>query len=561
MSAAEGAKDFIREMVAADLAAGRHGGRVVTRFPPEPNGYLHVGHARAILVNWGIASEFGGTFHLRFDDTNPSAEEERYVRAMQEDVRWLGADWGENLYFASDYFEQLYGYALELIRKGLAFVCDLTPEQMREYGGQIGQPGRESPYRTRPVEENLDLFERMRAGEFEPGARVLRAKIDMASSVLPMRDPILWRIQKTHHHRTGDDWNVYPLYDFAHPLSDALEGITHSLCSLEFADHRPLYDWMVENTSVPSQPRQTEFARLNLSHTVVSKRVLRGLVEGGFVEGWDDPRMPTLAAMRRRGYPARAIRDFNAGVGITKRENLIELARLEHHVRDVLNKTAPRAMGVLRPLRVVIENFPEDEVEWFDAVNNPEDPAAGTRKLPFSRELYIERDDFLEDPPRKFFRLAPGREVRLRYACLIRCVDVVKDESGEIVEVRCTWDPDSRGGDAPDGRKVKATLHWVSAAHALPAQVRLYGPLFSVADPMAELEEGEDVTRHLAPDSLEVLDDARVEAGVAEAVPGAPLQLERLGYFCLDPDSSPGRPVVNRTVTLRDQWAKAQRRG
>jgi glutaminyl-tRNA synthetase len=477
--------DFIRQIITRDVQAGKSGGRVVTRFPPEPNGYLHIGHARSICLNFEIAAEFGGCCHLRFDDTNPSAEEQRYVDAIERDVRWLGFDWGEHRYHASDYFEKLYGYAEQLIRRGLAFVCDLSPEAMREYNGTLTEAGRPSPYRDRSVDENLDLFARMRAGEFGPGARVLRAKIDLASSVLPMRDPILYRIQHTRHHRTGDTWHIYPLYDFAHGLSDAIEGITHSLCTLEFTDHRPLYDWILAQLDIPDPPQQIEFARLNLSHTVLSKRLLRRLVEEECVSGWDDPRMPTISGMRRRGYPAAAVRAFCDDVGLSKRDNLIQLARLEHHVRESLNRSAPRAMAVLRPLRVVIENYPEDQCESFSAVNNPEDPSAGHREVPFSRVVYIERDDFLEDPPGKFFRLAPGREVRLRYACLIRCTGVVKDAAGEIVELRCEWDPASRGGNAPGGRRVKGTLHWVSAAQAIPLTARLYGPLFAVEDPDA----------------------------------------------------------------------------
>ncbi len=556
--AAPGASDFVREMIAADVASGKHGGRVVTRFPPEPNGYLHIGHARSICLNFGIAEEFGGVCTLRFDDTNPTAEEEHFVRAIEADVRWLGFDWGEHRRFASDYFDQLYAWAEDLIRQGKAFVCDLSPAEMREYNGTLTEPGRPSPYRDRSVEENLDLFRRMRDGEFENGARVLRAKIDLASSVLPMRDPILYRIQDAVHHRTGDRWKIYPLYDFAHGLSDAIEGVTHSLCTLEFADHRPLYDWILAQLDTPSNPEQTEFARLNLSHTVLSKRFLRRLVEEGQVSGWDDPRMPTLSGLRRRGVPPEAIRAFCEGVGLTKRDNLIELSRFEYSVREHLNRTAPRVMAVLRPLRVVIENYPEDGEEHFPAVNNPEDESAGTREIPFSRELYIERDDFLEDPPKKFFRLAPGREVRLRYACLIECVEVVKDDAGEVVELRCRWDPASRGGNAPDGRRVRGTLHWVSARHALPLEARLYNPLFAEADPTAR--EG-DFVEALAPDSFERVVGAFAEPSLADAPPGQTLQFERLGYFCVDPDSTPGQVVANRTVTLRDSWAKVQKKG
>jgi len=545
--------DFIREMVAGDVAAGKWGGRVVTRFPPEPNGYLHIGHARSICLNFGVAADFGGRCNLRFDDTNPSAEEHRYVEAIEADLRWLGFDWGEHRYHASDYFEQLYRFAQDLIRRRRAFVCDLSPEAMREYNGTLTEPGRPSPYRDRSVDENLDLFRRMRSGEFEPGARVLRAKIDLASSVLPMRDPILYRIQDTLHHHTGDTWHVYPLYDFAHCLSDAIERVTHSLCTLEFADHRPLYDWILAQLEIADPPRQTEFARLNLSHTVLSKRLLRRLVEEHRVSGWDDPRMPTLSGMRRRGYPPEAIRAFCDAVGLSKRDNLIPLARLEHHVREHWNRQARRVMSVLRPLRIVIDNYPEDEEEYFAAVNNPEDPGAGSRQVPFSRVVYVERDDFLEDPPKKFFRLAPGREVRLRYACLIRCVDVVKDAAGEVVELRCTWDPDSRGGNAGDGRRVRGTLHWVSAAHAVPVTARLYSPPFAVEDPTAV--EG-DFVGSLAGDSVAVLEGAWAEPCLRDFAAGEVMQFERLGYFAVDPDPAPGRVVVNRTVTLRDSWAK-----
>jgi glutaminyl-tRNA synthetase len=554
--------NFIRDRIAADVAAGRHGGRVVTRFPPEPNGYLHIGHARAICLNFGLADEFGGRCHLRFDDTNPVTEDVEYVDSIQADVRWLGFDWGEHLYYAADYFEQMYGWAEELIGKGLAYVCDLSSEQIRAYQGTLTEPGRPSPYRDRSPAESLDLLRRMRGGEFAPGARVLRAKIDMASPVLPLRDPVLYRIVKASHHRTGTRWVIYPLSDFAHPLSDAIEGITHSLCTLEFTDHRPLYDWVVGNCSVPSRPEQTEFARLNLSHTVMSKRWLKKLVAEGHVRDWDDPRMPTLSGMRRRGYPPASIRGFCRDIGLTKRDITIELARLEHAVREELNRTAPRVMAVLNPLRVVIENYPEGQVETFEAVNNPEDPAAGTRRVPFSRVLYIERDDFLEDPPRKFYRLAPGREVRLRAACLIRCEGVVRDPSGGIVELRCTWDPASRGGDAPDGRKVGATLHWVSAEHALGAEVRLYEPLFTVEDPMATAAaEDRDPSAYLNPRSLTVLSGARMEPSLADAAPGTCFQFERLGYFAVDPDARPGALVFNRAVTLRDEWARLQRRG
>jgi glutaminyl-tRNA synthetase len=554
---------FVREMIAADVAAGKHGGRVVLRFPPEPNGYLHIGHGlRPVTLNFGLAREFGGRCNLRFDDTNPLAEEVEFVEAIMADVRWLGFDWGEHLYYASDYFDQLYRWAEELIENGLAFVCDLSSDEIREHQGTLTEPGRPSPYRDRSVAQNLDLFRRMKAGEFEPGARVLRGKIDMASSVMPMRDPVLYRIVKASHHRTGDRWCIYPMYDFAHPLSDAIEGITHSLCSLEFTDHRPLYDWCIANCSVPYHPEQTEFGRVGLTHTVMSKRWMKRLVEDGHVRGWDDPRMATLAAQRRRGVPPAAFRSLNRDLGLTRRNIMVELARYEHAIRTELNKTAPRVMAVLNPLRVVIENWPEDRVEEFDAINNPEDASAGTRKVPFSRVLYIEREDFLEDPPKKFFRLAPGREVRLRAACLITCESVVKDASGEIVELRCTWDPASRGGNAHDGRKVPATLHWVSAAHAIPAEVRLYETLFTVEDPLAEAAERDvEYTTFLNPHSETVLGECRVEPSLAGAEPGTAFQFERLGYFAVDPESKPGALVFNRTVTLRDEWAKVQKRG
>jgi glutaminyl-tRNA synthetase len=550
--------DFIRHIIRRDVEAGKNQGRVVTRFPPEPNGYLHIGHAKSICLNFGVGAEFGGPCHLRFDDTNPVTEEMEYVESIQRDVRWLGFDWGEHRYFASDYFERFYTHALELIREGRAFVCDLSSEEIFERRGTLTEPGIESPHRNRPVEENLDLFQRMKAGEFEPGSRVLRAKIDMASPVLPMRDPILYRIVKATHHRTGDDWCIYPLYDFAHCLSDAIEGITHSLCTLEFVDHRPLYDWVLDHVEAPCHPQQIEFARLNLTYTIMSKRGLKGLVEGGHVQGWDDPRMPTLSAMRRRGYTPAAIRSFCTAVGIAKRDNTIQLAQLEAAVREDLNVKAPRVMAVLDPLRVVIENYPEDRVEEVEAVNNPEDPSAGTRKVPFSRVLYIERDDFREDPPKKFFRLAPGREVRLRYAYFITCVDVVKDANGEVVELRCRYDPATRGGSAPDGRKVKGTLHWVSAGHALEGEARLYDVLFGREDP-TEVEEGGDFLANLNPRSLTV-STAHVEPSLAGATPGSRYQFERLGYFCVDPDSTSERLVFNRTVTLRDTWAKIARK-
>ena len=547
--------DFIRSLVARDLASGKYGGRVVTRFPPEPNGHLHIGHAKSICLNFGIALENSGVCNLRFDDTNPTSEDVQYVEAIMGDVRWLGFDWGENCHFTSDYFQRLYEFAVELIEKGLAYVCDQSSEQITELRGTLTEPGKNSPDRDRSAEENLDLFRRMKAGEFENGDRVLRAKIDMASPNLVMRDPILYRVHKVSHHRSGDEWCIYPMYDFAHCLSDAIESVTHSLCSIEFVDHRALYDWILDNLDVPSRPEQTEFARLNLTYTVMSKRVLRRLVEAGHVSGWDDPRMSTLSGMRRRGYPPAALRRFCRDVGVARRDNTIQLERLEHAVRDDLNANARRVMAVLRPLRVVIENYPEGQDEELDAVNNPEKPEMGSRKVPFSRVIYIERDDFMEEPPRKFFRLAPGREVRLRYAYFITCKKVIKDDSGEIIELRCSYDPATRGGDAPDGRKVKGTLHWVSAAHAVSAQVRLYDRLFDVENPL-DVPEGKDFTVHLADDSLITLSDCQVEPSLSSAEPGDRVQFERLGYFCVDPDSRSGSPVFNRTVTLRDTWAK-----
>lgn len=551
-------KDFIRTFIDEDIRTGRYGGKVHTRFPPEPSGYLHIGHAKAFGIDFGIAEEYGGLCNLRFDDTNPSKEEEEFVDAIMEDIRWLGFDWGDRLYFASDYFGKLHDLAVQLIEAGKAYVCDLTQDQIREYRGTLTEPGKNSPYRDRTVEENLDLFSRMRAGEFPDGSRTLRAKIDMASPNINMRDPVIYRILRATHHRTGDQWCIYPMYDFTHCLSDSIEGITHSLCSLEFEDNRPLYDWFVEQLGV-HHPRQIEFARLNLSRTVMSKRRLRRMVEEGHVAGWDDPRMPTLAAMRRRGYPPEAIRSFCDRIGVAKADSIVDIALLEFCVREHLNRFSPRVMAVLNPLKVVIENYPEGESEEIDAVNNPEDPSAGMRKVPFSRHLYIERDDFMEDPPKKFYRLAPGREVRLRYAYFVKCVDVVKDSTGEIVELRCTYDPETRGGDAPDGRKVKATLHWVSADHALPAEVRLYDHLFTVRNPM-DVEEGKSFIDYINPESSRILPVCYVEPGLKEAGPGSKYQFERLGYFCMDPvDSSPDRLVFNRTATLRDTWARIKK--
>jgi len=543
--------DFIREIIEEDLKAGRHS-TVVTRFPPEPNGYLHIGHAKSICLNFGIALEYGGHCNLRFDDTNPTREEAEYAEAIQRDVKWLGFDWGEHLYHASDYFQQLYAWAEHLIRAGNAYVDDLNPDQIREYRGTLTAPGKESPFRNRSVDENLDLFRRMRAGEFADGARSLRAKIDMTSPNVNMRDPVLYRIRHQTHHRTGDAWPIYPMYDYAHPLSDAIEHITHSLCTLEFEDHRPLYDWLIENVPVPARPRQYEFARLNLNYTVVSKRKLLRLVEEGHVRGWDDPRMPTIAGLRRRGYTPASIRNFADRVGIAKRENVIDVALLEFSVREDLNKTAPRVMGVVDPLRVVIENYPEGKTESFETANNPEDPSGGTRSVPFSRVIYIEREDFMEDPPKKFFRLAPGREVRLRSAYFITCSGVKKDAAGNIIELRATYDPATRGGDAPDGRRPKATLHWVSAEHAIDCEVRLYDRLFRSENP----EASGDFLNDLNPESLRVVTHAKLEPGVRGAAPLTRYQFERVGYFCVDPDSAPDRLVFNRTATLKDTWAK-----
>ncbi len=544
--------DFIRELIREERRAGRTK-PVVTRFPPEPNGYLHIGHAKSMCLNFGVAEEFGGRCHLRFDDTNPTKEEHAFIESIQNDVRWLGYDWGEHLHFASDYFETLFAWAEHLIEAGKAYVDDLSQEETRAHRGTLTEPGRDSPWRERPAAESLDLFRRMRAGEFVDGARVLRARIDMAAGNINLRDPVLYRILHAPHPRAGSEWCIYPTYDFAHGQSDAIEGVTHSLCTLEFEDHRPLYDWLIDNLPAPSRPRQYEFSRLNLTHTVLSKRKLTELVESGHVAGWDDPRMPTLSGLRRRGVPAAAIRDFAGRIGVTKSDSLVEVAYLEHCTRELLNKTAPRRMAVLDPLKVVIENYAEGEAEELDAVNNPEDESAGTRTVPFSRELYIERDDFMEEPAKKFYRLAPGREVRLRYAYFLTCREVVKGQGGEVVELRCTYDPASRGGKSPDGRKVKATLHWVSAAHAVPAEVRLYDYLFAEPDP--------DLDASLNPDSLAVLGDCRLEPALSEAQVGAPVQFERLGYFCRDPDSTAERPVFNRTLALRDTWARLQAKG
>jgi glutaminyl-tRNA synthetase len=557
-AAAPAPADFIRAFIDEDLAAGKNHGRVATRFPPEPNGYLHIGHAKAICLDFGVALERGGTCNLRFDDTNPAKEDVEYVESIQEDVAWLGFKWDEMLY-ASDYFEQLYQFAEELIRKDLAYVDELTADQIREYRGTLTEPGRNSPWRDRPNAESLDLFRRMRAGEFEDGTFVLRAKIDMTSPNLNMRDPTLYRIRRATHHRTGDTWCIYPMYDYAHPLSDAIERITHSLCTLEFEDHRPLYDWCVENLIEADRPRQIEFARLNLNYTVMSKRKLLQLVQQKHVSGWDDPRMPTLTGLRRRGYTPDAIRNFCTRIGVAKKENVIDVAQLEHAIREDLNRRAPRVMAVLRPLKVVITNYPEGQAEYVDVINNPEDGSAGTRKVPFSRELYIEQDDFRENPPKKFFRLSPGREVRLRCAYFITCTDVVKNANGEVIELRCTYDPTTRGGDAPDRRRVKATLHWVSAQHAIPIEVRLYDRLFSVEDPERS-DEGKTFVDYLNPNSLEVVKEAVAEPGLAGRGAGETFQFERIGYFCVDPDTHDGPVVFNRTVSLRDTWAKIEQR-
>ena len=548
----EAGGDFIRDIVRADLASGRHKS-VVTRFPPEPNGYLHIGHAKSICLNFGIADEFGGHCNLRYDDTNPTKEDQEYIDAIERDVRWLGFDWGKRLYHASDYFEQLYAWAEHLIEAGKAYVDDQSHEEMRATRGTLTEPGTNSPFRERPVAENLDLFRRMRAGEFPNGARVLRAKIDMASGNINLRDPVLYRILHAAHPRTGTAWYIYPSYDFAHGQSDAIEGITHSLCTLEFEDHRPLYDWFLDNLPVPSHPHQYEFARLNLTHTILSKRVLTELVRGGHVRGWDDPRMPTLAGLRRRGVPPAAIREFVRRIGVAKANSVVDAAMLDFAIREELNKTAQRRMAVLRPLKIVIENYPEGKVEELEAVNHPDDATAGTRRIRFSRELFIERDDFMENPPKKFFRLSPGAEVRLRYAYFVTCREVVKNAAGAVTELRCVYDPATKGGNAPDGRKVKATLHWVSASHSIAAEVRLYNPLFNRADP-----DPGNFAAQIDPNALEVLSEARVEPVLAELKAGEVVQFERQGYFCPDPDSEPGRLVFNRTVGLRDTWAKVE---
>jgi glutaminyl-tRNA synthetase len=549
--------NFIRDIIIQDVESGKHAGRVQTRFPPEPNGYLHIGHAKAICLDFGLAAEFGGKCNLRFDDTNPSKEESEYVESIMGDVRWLGFQW-DGLFYASDYFQQLYDWAVQLIKAGKAFVCDLSADQIREYRGTLTEPGRESPYRNRPVEESLDLFERMKNGEFPDGSRTLRAKIDMASPNLSLRDPVMYRILHMEHHRTGDRWCIYPLYDYAHGQSDSIEQVTHSICTLEFDNNRALYNWFIEQLGIfPSQ--QFEFDRLNLTYTILSKRKLLALVQQGYVEGWDDPRMPTLSGMRRRGYSPEAIRSFCSNTSVSKTNNTVQLSLLEHAIREDLNRRAPRVMAVLRPLKVVIDNYPEDLVEDMEAVNNPEDESMGTRKVPFSKVLYIEQDDFREDPPKQYFRLAPGREVRLRYAYFITCTGVVKDDGGNVVELHCTYDPATRGGNAPDGRKVKSTIHWVSAAHALNASVRLYDHLFLKEDPN-EVEEGQDFTANLNPNSLEVSSGCKVEPSLREATSGARYQFERIGYFCVDPDSQPGTPVFNRTIGLRDTWAKIEKR-
>jgi len=556
-AAPSGSTNFVRDIILDDLKTNKYGGRVHTRFPPEPNGYLHIGHAKSICLNFGLAAEFGGKCNLRFDDTNPCKEEVEYVESIIEDVRWVGFDWEDRLFYASDYFDQLYDWAVQLIKAGKAYVCDLSADQVRAYRGTLTEAGWESPYRNRSVEENLDLFERMKAGEFPDGARTLRAKVDMASPNLNMRDPVMYRILHAEHHRTGDKWCIYPMYDFAHGQSDSIEGITHSICTLEFEDHRPLYDWYLDELGV-YHPQQIEFDRLNLTYTVLSKRKLLTLVQKGYVRGWDDPRMPTISGIRRRGYTPEAIRNFCGRVGVSKTNGTIELSLLEHFVREDLNKRAPRVMAVVRPLRVVIDNYPEGQVEEMEAVNNPEDASMGTRKVPFTRVLFIEQDDFREDPPKQYFRLAPGREVRLRYGYFITCTGVVKDETGQVVELHCTYDPETRGGNAPDGRKVKSTIHWVSAAHAIEAEVRLYDTLFTRPDP-GEESEGQDFTASLNAKSLEVLAGCKLEPSLAGAAPGSRYQFERLGYFCVDPDTTAEKLAFNRTATLRDTWAKIEK--
>ena len=550
--------NFIEDIINEDNRTGKHGGRVATRFPPEPNGYLHIGHAKSICLNFGLTQQYGGTCNLRFDDTNPEKEEEEYVQSIIRDVQWLGFDCTGRIFYASDYFQQMHDYAVQLIKAGKAYVCDLNADQVRDLRGTLTKPGKESPYRNRSVEENLDLFERMRKGEFPDGSRTLRAKIDMASPNLNMRDPVMYRILHASHQHTGDAWCIYPMYDYTHPISDALEGITHSICTLEFEDHRPFYDWVLENLPVPCHPQQIEFARLNLSYTVMSKRKLLELVDKAYVRGWDDPRLPTIAGLRRRGFTPEAIRNFAELVGVAKRESMVDMALLEHCLREDLNRRAKRVMAVLRPLIVVISNYPENKVEELDAENNPEDPGMGTRKLPFSREIYIEQDDFREDPPKKFFRLSPGREIRLKHAYYIRCDEVIKDAKGCITELRCSYDPESRGGSTPDGRKVLGTSHWVSAAHAVDAEVRLYDKLLAVANPAEEKEE-KDFKEYLNQNSLEIVEGCKLEPGLAAAKPGDRFQFLRQGYFCVDSDSSPEMPVFNRSVTLRDSWAKIEK--
>jgi len=550
--------NFIEEIIEEHLRTGKYGGRVQTRFPPEPNGYLHIGHAKAISIDFGTAAKYNGLCNLRFDDTNPTREEQQYIDSIRKDINWLGYDWDDREYYASDYYEQLYEWAVQLIKNGKAYVDDLSAEEIREHRGTLTEPGKDSPYRNRSCEENLDLFERMRNGEFIDGSKVLRAKIDMAAGNMNMRDPVMYRIMRATHHRTGDKWCIYPTYDWAHGQSDSIEGVTHSLCSLEFEDHRPLYDWFLDELGV-HHPQQIEFARLNLSYTITSTRKLRKLVEEGYVNGWDDPRMPTLSAMRRRGYTSEAIRNFCEGIGVAKTESIIDVAKLEHYVREDLNKRAPRVMAVLRPLKLVIDNYPEGKSEELDAINNPEDPTMGMRKVPFSRTLYIEQDDFREEPPPKYYRLAPGREVRLRYAYFVKCINVAKDKNGKVIELHCTYDPQTRGGDAPDGRKVKATLHWVSAAHTISTEVRLYDRLFITPDPDEVKDTGKDFRVNLNADSLEVLSDCQAEPSLGNARPGDKYQFERLGYFCVDPDSRPGKLAFNRTVSLRDTWAKIEK--